>query len=1364
MAKLRSHLAQVDPKTIDFADVKKRIEDKIKQINSYKPSRPNLGEVSANKIDLSKITSATGNPNSSIGHKEGNTTGQIVADGNTSFLTNKQSLLDKIDNLKSLVQKLTLEQEEAEKLGGKNLSSMERSSLSNKLLGLQKTYDQVESERFLLKQLESEGSNADKHLLNTYFSLQEQANLQQQLVNTNSTIARINNEILTQERLHSSEKEVLIDKLAEERLHTVELANAEKSALNDRIADLRELVMRLEQEKITAEKMAMQSVSHTEKVALIEKLVDVESQANKALVGRASEHLEPTYSLEMKEIKSLEEKIAEIKNFAIKLQEDLTDIKSHELQEEKIGLERVYNVERNNLLDKINDLKLHVNKLEIEKQFIAQQNMRQNSTSSHHDNCESKAHENSVLQNLMQIMITKFTNNNSDNLMKDLVQYKLVNSLLKEDELKNHVPSSQLPNYHTSNNVSTDNVLLQNIFMELGSLSKELKIFHERANVETQTIKEQVVKTYYDVTKGMQNIASISEAHKDMQGTYNQYALNHNETLSKIFNFLDTILVKQDKCIASIHNVESYKLDELNSKEATLNTLHHLKEQQHNVYDTLLTLKQDVNHNNTEGLITDIKNLLKEVNERNLVLNNLIADGNFVSYKESLKTLTSILDQTNYFSDLVSQVKNINSNSIDLGYIQESLDILNQQLLRMENTILVTLDDSDDKAARRYISLSENTKSIQLTQRDNSQNLDKLQNSLEDIKNVEKDSFTKVSHLMKNMQLEQENIAHDLRRMISNGNFKDNSLSDSTLKDLAIYMQESKLMYTNLQHKLELFSNISSNNNINAEKNNTLSVDIAKQVKELSDKLTELKTYYYDSLAVNMQSMAKGLEDLKTTNGTENLEHKLDNLNKELAEFKKLTTEIFTDVATNKESTKQLANSNNVILTSLADLNSVLNKTLNTVNNHEGIVKDIQESLKKELSNIVNTMLESQALISQSANGVTTTLVKLDDYNEHLDKQLNSISTIISNTYDENFGNLAKRIEVLNSQDSQLNSQLNDLFTTVNQLKNDTLKLLDGLNINENNKDLLNDKLESMYAKIAAISKVIVNLSNDGVTINTSLKELLANTDILNINNNEVKQDVAYVRNRLQSLSITEDISTLNMKLSKLADAQKDLLANSNQASKNHSEIKDEINLLKGSYNSEIQDIASDIFHKLFLLEEKYKVTNDMFKNLNEEILKSLKGSSSYSKLAQQFSSFSKLHEEAVNSLNSNIAALSAEVRSLSSMGQLKNMNSSEISALHQKIDSLEKIQDAFFKKYHENTNQVISYIKSLEGNLFDVNLTKLSSLENKIQMLMNNIDNTVVTSSNMEKNTSVKKAINVNESLNYLNKEISEKIKKEKS
>lgn len=1344
MAKLRSHLAQVDPKTINFADVKKRIEDKIKQINSYKPSRPNLERISANAKVRGEVTDSTLNSvNTSVPNKDNN--------------TKKQNLLDTIDNLKNLVQKLIAEQEEAESLGIGQLSSSEKSALSNKLLGMQKTYNQIENERLILKQAENEGSSADKQLLSTYFSFQEQANLQQQLANANTTIVRINNEILTQERLHNNEKEVLIDKLSEEKLHTVELANVEKSALNERIADLRELVMRLEQEKVTAEKMAMQSVSHTEKMALVEKLAKVETIASKVLVSQASEHAEAVHSSEVQEIRSLEGKVAEIKDFARKLQEDLTDIKSYELQEKKIGLERIYNVERNDLLDKINDLKLHINKLEIEKQITTQQALKQNVALSNQN-------ESSVLQNLMQIMVSKFTNNNSDTLMKDLVQYKLVNSLLKENELANNTASSGSSNHNSSHNVVSDSALLQNIFMELGSLSKELKIFHERANIESQTIKEQVVRTHYDVTKGMQNITNISEAHKDMQGTYNQYALSHNETLGKIFNFLDTILLKQDKCIAIYHNMESSKLDELNSKEATLNTLHHIKEQQNNFYNTLLALKQDVNQNSTEGLIIDIKNLLKEVNERNLVLNNLIADGNFVSYKESLKTLTSILDQTNYFSDLVSQVKNMNSTSIDLGYIQESLDILNQQLLRMENTILVTLDDSDDKAARRYISLAENTKNIQSTQRDSLQNFNKLQDSLGDIRNKENDTFTKISHILKNMQLEQENIANDMRKMINGSNVKDSSLYESTLKDLTIHMQESKIMYINLQNKLELFSNMYSNNNMNTEKNNTLSLDIINQVKELGDKLAELKTHYYDSITVNMQSMNKGLEDLKTNNKNEILVFKLDNLNNEVIEFKKLTSEIFTDVAINKENAKQLVNSNNAILTSLADLNSILNKTLNTVSTNEGIVKGLQESLQKELANIVNTMLESQVLINQSANGVATTLNKLDNYNEHLDKELNNISNVISNICGESFGNLEKKIEALNSKDNQLNSQFNELFITVNQLKNDTLKLLENLNINESNKDLLHEKLESMYAKIAAISKVIVNLSNDGVTVNTFLKELLANTDMLNINNNEVKQDVAFVRNHLQSLSISEDMSTLNTTLSKLAEAQKDLLANSNQVSKNHSEIKDEINLLKGTYNSEFQDIAADIFHKLFLLEEKYKVTNDMFKNLNEEILKSLKGSSSYSKLAQQFSSFSKLHEEAVNSLNSNIAALSAEVRSLSSMGQLKNMNSSEISALHQKIDSLEKIQDAFFKKYHENTNQVISYIKSLEGNLFDVNLAKLSSLENKIQSLMNNIDNTVLTDTNKEKNTAVKKAINVDESLSYLNKEISEKIKKEKS
>ena len=1356
MAKLRSHLAQVDPKTINFADVKKRIEDKIKQINAYKPSRPNLEQVSTNNIVNRSTDSIASNVNASTSNNQ-----RIE---NTPFFTRGQNLLDKIENLKNLAQKLKGEIEETEKLGLGQLSSGEKSALSDKLISIQKTYDQIENERLILKQTETEGSSANKQLLNEYFSLQEQANLQQQLANASATIARINNETLTQERLHSSEKEDLIDKLSEDKLHTVELANVEKSALNERIADLRELVMRLEQEKVTAEKMAMQSVSYNEKIALIEKLAKVENLANKALLGQASEQAESVHSLEMKEIKSLEEKVAEIKGFAIKLQEDLTDIKNHELQEKKTDLERINNVERSNLLEKINDLKLHINKLEIEKQLVNQQAVKQN-LALLNQNESYRTHENSLLQNFMQSMVTNFTNSKSDTLMKDLIQYKLVNSLLKENELTNHATgSSGSANHHSPNQATSDSVLLQNIFMELGSLSKELKIFHERTNIESQTIKEQVVRTHYDVNKGIQNITNICEAHKDMQGTYNQYALGHNETLGKIFNFLDTILVKQDKCIASFHNMESTKLDELNSKEATLNTLHHIKEQQHNFYDTLLALKQDVNQNNTEGLITDIKNLLQEVNERNLVLNNLIADGNFVSYKESLKTLTSILDQTNYFSDLVSQVKNINNTSIDLGYIQESLDILNQQLLRMENTILVTLDDSDDKAARRYISLADNTKNIQSMQRDNLQNFNKLQDNLGYIRNKENDTFTKISHILKNMQLEQENIASDIRKIISSGNGKDSSLSESTLKELATHMQDSKIMYINLQNKLELFANVYSNTNVNAEKNNTLSLDIINQVKELGDKLAELKNHYYDSLTVNMQSMTKGLEDLKINNKNEILELKLDNLNNEVVEFKKLTSEVFTDIAVNKENAKQLVSSNNAILTSLADLNSILNKTLNTVNNNEGIVKDLQESLKRELTNIVNTMLESQVLINQSANGVTATLNKLDNYNEHLDKELNNISIVISNLCGESFGNLEKKIEALSSKDSQLNAQFNELFITVSQLKNDTLKLLENLNINESNKDLLHEKLESVYAKIAAISKVIVNLSNDGVTVNTFLKELLANTDMLNINSNEVKQDITFVRNRLQSLSISEDMSTLNSTLTKLADAQKDLLANSNQVSKNHSEIKDEINLLKGSYNSEFQDIAADIFHKLFLLEEKYKVTNDMFKNLNEEILKSLQGSSSYSKLAQQFSSFSKLHEEAVNSLNSNIASLSAEVRSLSSMGQLKNMNSTEISALHQKIDSLEKIQDAFFKKYHENTNQVISYIKSLEGNLFDVNLAKLSSLENKIQALMNNIDNTVVEDSNKEKHTSGKKAINVDESLSYLNKEISEKIKKEKS
>ena len=327
MAKLRSHLAKVDPKTINFADVKKRIEDKIKQINAYKPSRPNLEQVSTNNI----VNRSTDSISSSVNASTPNN--QKVE--NTPIFTRGQNLLDKINNLKNLVQKLKGEIEETEKLGLGQLSSAETSALSDKLISIKKTYDQIENERFILKQTETEGSSSNKQLLNEYFSFQEQANLQQQLANASATIARINNEILTQERLHSNEKEDLIDKLSEDKLHTVELANVEKSALNERIADLRELVMRLEQEKVTAEKMAMQSVSHNEKIALIEKLAKVENLANKALLGQASEQVESVHSLEMKEIKSLEEKVAEIKGFAIKLQEDLTDIKNHELQEKK---------------------------------------------------------------------------------------------------------------------------------------------------------------------------------------------------------------------------------------------------------------------------------------------------------------------------------------------------------------------------------------------------------------------------------------------------------------------------------------------------------------------------------------------------------------------------------------------------------------------------------------------------------------------------------------------------------------------------------------------------------------------------------------------------------------------------------------------------------------------------------------------------------------------------------------------------------------------------------------------------------------------------------------------------------------------
>ena len=570
MSKRRSFLAEVDARSINFQQVKKNLEEQISIINAG-PKLPSGADVIKHKIRqpddrlLAKknfITPTYNNEktkiNDIISKHISNPVEKVISSTNNKNLSNNNSSLPK----------LSTESNKITDYPSKNLLG----NNSNVLNEIEKLKSQVNQNLANIKKDDSSKLDSNKRLFNEMHKLQSDFKSQ----------------------FNKGLKDIEESKKIS---NTSQLANANiENIKNSLFKEIKEL------------KLDLQNISS-------------KAQQKNDLESKNFTHI----------YKNIKEELAQFKDsFKKDIMLEIKDLLKKDLKE--VDKQSITNND-----ELLNNMKKQIDDLSAQK--LGNKNML--------------SHTEDFNQNMLSNIAGKMFNGyqNNDNVLKDLIQYKLVSNLIKEDDgLKNGYFDK---NHHLSNRDSQ----LSELLLQVKSLSQDIKYFSEKNNA--SEIKDNY-ENYLNISQNvhqkiLQDLDSLSKHHKQSVPTYSIANQDINAYYSESLKYLSSIKEEQQKILSLID--KSNNSDDIEKKKIFSQ-----------VYTLLSELKDRDNLIDTFSI--ELKKLVEAVNSNTSISTANISQSFANNNQDLLNEISNIMnnnDIKNYMNSLLFKFDSLQSNIEKIG-------------------------------------------------------------------------------------------------------------------------------------------------------------------------------------------------------------------------------------------------------------------------------------------------------------------------------------------------------------------------------------------------------------------------------------------------------------------------------------------------------------------------------------------------------------------------------------------------------------------------------------------------------------------------------------------------------------------------
>ena len=574
-------------------------------------------------------------------------------------------------------------------------------------------------------------------------------------------------------------------------------------------------------------------------------------------------------------------------------------------------------------------------------------------------------------------------------------------------------------------------------------------------------------------------------------------------------------------------------------------------------------MKKNVNHRNTNNIINNISNSIKQqTNKANLTLNQI----NTSTLKPAITQHFQININSNSFDELIQLINSLSSNIKALNKSNMSNFSLMKKLLNHLSSILPK-DDKITISINSCFNLIESSFTYFYSEMKMLfKKMDNLKELSNHKKNFSKDYFSqitpinvkdvKVNSTKKNYKFLINNASSNLKPNRTGSVIKNpvRSVSIANENDMNFVMQENQLLKSkNLELesnnkkllKLVRYSNNNSCCNIRLNSNTISNLDNSIQLLDLD------KT---NSNIIGIKNKSKIKSVRQKEKNKHNKKHKSIRVNKSEVNRDYLTTKNF-DVLNNsrhiKNSTninvlKQFYNTcekNNTIeseIESLFDLNSSeINTDINNMTKKEKITvktTKLGKMLSPKMTNNLNKSFEDAIIIDNKSKRTKT--------HQQLSKEISELNLEKQKLIHENNKLLEENKELLNKLNADedhskktntrfegqvllLSRKNNDLTQKINEISESKRKLLGVIKDNEKKLNEYNELL----SKYIEMSKVVKNYEKKSSNDNNKIFELTKSNKLLESKNRELTKKLKISNLKLNDLNISVRVCDNNNEL-----------------------------------------------------------------------------------------------------------------------------------------------------------------------------------------------------------------------------------------